>query len=82
MLTKNECVEIQIIDLGDNGEGIGKVDNFTVFVHGGIPGDLVNAKIIKVKKQYAIGIVDSINESSSDIKRASLKSLFKMPIKL
>lgn len=64
MLTKNECYEIKIIDLGDNGEGIGKVDNFTVFVHGAIPGDLVNAKVIKVKKQYAVALVDSIIESS------------------
>ncbi|MBI9013779.1 MAG: 23S rRNA (uracil(1939)-C(5))-methyltransferase RlmD [Clostridiales bacterium] len=65
MLTKNECYELKIIDLGDNGEGIGKVDNFTVFVHGAIPGDLVKAKIIKVKKQYAVALVDSIIESSS-----------------
>lgn len=64
MLTKNECYEIKIIDLGDNGEGIGKFDNFTVFVHGAIPGDLVNAKVIKVKKQYAVALVDSIIESS------------------
>ncbi|MCH4888952.1 23S rRNA (uracil(1939)-C(5))-methyltransferase RlmD [Acidaminobacter sp. JC074] len=65
MLEKNKCYEIEIIDLGDNGEGIGKVDDFTVFVHGGIPGDKVTAKIIKVKKQYAIGIVDSIVEGSN-----------------
>jgi len=64
MLTKNECYEIKIIDLGDNGEGIGKIDNFTVFVHGAIPGDLVKAKVIKVKKQYAVALVDSIIESS------------------
>lgn len=66
MLTKNASYEIEILDLGDNGEGIGKIDNFTVFVHGGIPGDIVNAKIIKVKKQYAIALVDSIVESSDD----------------
>lgn len=64
MLTKNKMYEIRIIDLGDNGEGIGKVDDFTVFVHGGVPGDLVNAKIIKVKKQYAIGMVCDIKEPS------------------
>ena len=65
MLDKNKRYDIEIIDLGDNGEGIGKVDDFTVFVHGGIPGDKVSAKIIKVKKQYAIGIVDNIIEPSN-----------------
>jgi len=64
MLEKNKCYEIKIIDLGDGGEGIGKIDNLTVFVHGGIPGDLLSTKIIKLKKQYAIGIVDSIIEAS------------------
>lgn len=57
MYKKNEIIEIEIIDLGENGEGIGKVDGFTLFVHGGIPGDIVKAKIIKVKKQYAIAKV-------------------------
>lgn len=57
-------IEIKINDLGENGEGIGKLDNFTVFVHGAIIGDHVNAKIIKVKKQYAIAkVVDFITPS-------------------
>lgn len=60
MLEKNKCYEIEIVDLGDNGEGIGRIDNFTVFVHGGIPGDSLKTKIVKLKKQYAIGIVDQV----------------------
>lgn len=65
MLTKNKIYEVEIVDLGDNGEGIGKINDFTVFIHGGIPGDKVCTRIIKVKKQYAIGIVDGILEPSS-----------------
>ncbi len=68
MFNKNDKIEIEIVDLGDNGEGIGRIDNFTVFVHGGVPGDLVSAKIIKVKKQYAIAIVDEVL-NPSDIRQ-------------
>ena len=60
MLLKNDLVNLQVLDLGEHGEGIGKVNDFTVFVHGGIPGDEVEVKIIKVKKSYAIGKVTRI----------------------
>lgn len=65
MFTKNEIINIAIDDLGESGEGIGKIDNFTIFVHGGIPGDYLEAKIIKVKKQYAIAKATNIIEESS-----------------
>jgi len=66
MLTKNEIIEIKIIDLGDQGEGIGKINDYTVFVHGGIPGDQVKAQVIKVKKTYAIAKVMDIVTPSKD----------------
>ncbi len=47
---KNENILIDIVSIGDAGEGIGRIDGFTVFVHGAIPGDKVNAKVVKVKK--------------------------------
>lgn len=64
MFNKNQIIETEIIDLGENGEGIAKPDNFTVFVHGAIPGDQVKAKIIKVKKQYAIAKVEEFIQPS------------------
>lgn len=64
MLTKNDTIEIKINDLGEHGEGIGKLNDFTVFVHGGVPGDEVKAQIMKTKKTYAIGkVVDIISPS-------------------
>jgi 23S rRNA (uracil1939-C5)-methyltransferase len=64
MLLKNDHVSLEVIDLGEHGEGIGKINDFTVFVHGGIPGDEVEVKIIKVKKSYAIGKVTKILKKS------------------
>lgn len=64
MLNKNDIIETKIIDLGEHGEGIGKYNDFTVFVHGGIPGDEVKVQMMKVKKTYGIGRVIEITKPS------------------
>ncbi len=51
----DENFEIDIIDMGENGEGIGKVDGFTIFVDGGIVGDKVRVKLIKKEKALWYG---------------------------
>ena len=38
--------------MGHDGEGIGKVDGYTVFVKDTVIGDKVQAKIMKAKKNY------------------------------
>src|SRR5690554_611002 len=63
---KNKHYEIDIHGLGHSGEGVGKVENFTVFVEGAIPGDQIEARIIKVKKNYAIGKLEKIIVPSQD----------------
>jgi predicted RNA-binding protein with TRAM domain len=45
---KNKSYEVDIIGLGHDGEGVGKVEDFTVFVSGALPGEKVNAKILGV----------------------------------
>lgn len=54
MLKIGKTYEIDIVDLGHKGEGIGKFEGFTVFVEGGLKGDKVIGKIIKSKKNYAV----------------------------
>jgi len=63
---KNESIVLDIVSIGETGEGIGRPDGFTVFVHGAIPGDQVKAKIIKVKKTFAIGRLEEIITASKD----------------
>ena len=47
-----------------NGEGIGKIDNFTIFVPKAIKGEVVKVLIIKVTSSYAIGkIIEFIKKS-------------------
>ncbi|KAB3532883.1 23S rRNA (uracil(1939)-C(5))-methyltransferase RlmD [Alkaliphilus serpentinus] len=55
MVEINRTYHLEIIDIGHNGEGIGKIDGFTIFTEGGIPGDLLKVKITLVKKNYALG---------------------------
>jgi 23S rRNA (uracil1939-C5)-methyltransferase len=61
---KNEIYTINIEALGYEGEGIGKIDDFTVFVKGAIDGEVVEAKIIKVNKNFAFGKLISIIKKS------------------
>ncbi|QZY56049.1 23S rRNA (uracil(1939)-C(5))-methyltransferase RlmD [Crassaminicella profunda] len=63
---KDEIYLVKIEDLGHNGEGIGKIDGFTVFVDGAVPGDEVKVKITLVKKNYAIGKIIKLEKPSID----------------
>ena len=48
---KDDKVTFVIEDIGTGGEGIGKVDGYTLFVKDAIIGDKIEAKIIKAKKR-------------------------------
>jgi len=52
---KNDHYEIDIIDLGKNGEGIGRLDGFTFFVENALPGDRVEMQVVKLKRTYGYG---------------------------
>lgn len=51
-MRKNDVVTLKIEDMGIAGEGIGKVDGFTLFVKDAVIGDVVEAKVMKAKKSY------------------------------
>ncbi len=55
MVKKNEEYIITIEDMGSEGEGVGKVDGFTLFVKDGLPGDVARVKVIKEGKSYGYG---------------------------
>lgn len=51
-MQKNDMVTVTIEDMGTSGEGIGKVDGYALFIKDAIIGDVVEAKIMKAKKNY------------------------------
>ncbi|MBQ5413230.1 MAG: TRAM domain-containing protein, partial [Schwartzia sp.] len=65
-VTKGQSIEINIERLGTGGEGVGRVDGFTVFVQGALPGEKVEAVIEVVKKNYASGRLLRIIRESTD----------------
>ena len=58
--------DIRIERLGTSGEGVGKYENFTVFVPNALPGETVSARIEEVKKTYARGQLTDIRVESAD----------------
>lgn len=63
-MKKNDLVELVITDLGTDGEGIGKTDGFTLFVKDSVPGDVIEARIVKLKKNYGYGRVERVLKPS------------------
>ncbi len=61
---KNQTVTLKIESLTAEGSGVGHLDSFAVFVRGGVPGDTVEALVIKAKKNYAIAKVTRILSAS------------------
>ncbi len=51
-MKKNDCITTEIVDIGIAGEGIGKVDGYTLFIKDAVVGDVVEAKIMKANKGY------------------------------
>ena len=51
-MQKNDVVTVTIEDIGVNGEGIGKVNGYTLFIKDAVIGDVVEAKVMKAKKNY------------------------------
>ena len=63
-IQKNQEYIVEIIDNGYEGEGIAKIDNFTIFIPGAIKGEKVKILIVKVLSSHAFGkIIEIINES-------------------
>ncbi|QCX34481.1 23S rRNA (uracil(1939)-C(5))-methyltransferase RlmD [Caloramator sp. E03] len=76
IVKKNEEYEIMITSLGFQGEGVGRIDNFTVFVEGALPNELVRIKIVKVSKNYAFGKLIDIIKTSNE-RRTPICDIYK-----
>ena len=66
MIKKNDILDLTIEDLGVNGEGIGKVDGYTLFVKDGVIGDKVTVKVMKANKNFGFARLMEIKEPSKD----------------
>lgn len=60
-----EKIVVQMNGLAHGGEGVGRVEGFTVFVPWAVPGDRVEAEVSEVKKNYARGRLLRVLEPSA-----------------
>ena len=63
-MNKGDIVRLKIEDISHEGQGIGKADGFAVFVKNTVVGDVIDAELTKVKKNYAFGRVAEMIEES------------------
>jgi len=61
-VTKNEELELRIDSLAYGGSGVARLDGFVVFVRRGLPGDLVRARVTKVKRNHAEAVATDVLE--------------------
>ena len=63
---KGQIIDVEIADLAFGGKGLTRVDGMAVFIDGAVPGDRVEARIFKKRKQYAEARVVQLLRPSSD----------------
>ena len=55
---------VEITAIAAEGKGLARVENFVVFVDKAIPGDIIDAKIIQKKKDYALAEITTLIKPS------------------
>ena len=63
-LQKNDLITLEITDLTEEGQGVGKKDGLVFFVKDSVMGDKVEARVLKAKKNYAYAKVEKLLEAS------------------
>ena len=65
-MKKNDIFELEITDMGVDGEGIGHYEGMTFFVKDALIGDVIRARAVKLKKNYGYARLDKIITPSKD----------------
>lgn len=63
-MKKNDVFTVTIEDMGEDGAGIGKTDGYTWFIKDALIGDVIQASVMKMKKNYGFARLVKILESA------------------
>lgn len=63
---KNETVTLLFEDLTHEGNGVGKISGYPIFVPHALPGEEANVKIVKVNKRFGYGKLLDIKKVSQE----------------
>ncbi|CDS92219.1 23S rRNA (uracil(1939)-C(5))-methyltransferase RlmD [Sphingobacterium faecium] len=56
--------DIEIIDIAEEGKGVGKTDDLVLFVEKAIPGDVVDVELLRKKKSFGEGRIQTLKKAS------------------
>ncbi|MGT2832111.1 23S rRNA (uracil(1939)-C(5))-methyltransferase RlmD [Streptococcus halotolerans] len=77
-MQKNDILDVEILDLTHEGQGVAKVDGFVFFVDNALPGEVIKMRILKLKKKIGFGKVEEYlnysDKRNHDIDAAYLRS--------
>ena len=65
-VSKNQEIALEISGLGSDGQGIGRVEGYALFVPGALPGERVRARVIKTTASYGVGRLMAVLLPSAD----------------
>src|SRR5699024_2742585 len=63
---KNETVTLTFEDLTHEGNGVGKINGYPLFVPYGLPGEEATVKVVKVNKNFGYGKLLDVKRVSPD----------------
>ncbi|MEC5424329.1 23S rRNA (uracil(1939)-C(5))-methyltransferase RlmD [Virgibacillus sp. C22-A2] len=63
---KNETITLTFEDLTHEGNGVGKIGGYPLFVPYALPGEEATVKVVKVNKNFGFGKLLEVKQSSKD----------------
>jgi 23S rRNA (uracil1939-C5)-methyltransferase len=55
---------IQVIDIAEEGKGVGKSDDLVIFIDKAVPGDIVDVELLRRKKKFYEGKIQNLVKPS------------------
>lgn len=62
---KRQIEQVWVIDIAEDGKGVGRSDDMVIFIEKAVPGDLVDLTIYKKKKNFAEARISRLIEPST-----------------
>ncbi|RZK56880.1 MAG: 23S rRNA (uracil(1939)-C(5))-methyltransferase RlmD [Pedobacter sp.] len=56
---------LSIVDIAEEGKGVGKADELVIFVDKAVPGDVVDVRLVKKKKNFAEAVIETLHTPSA-----------------
>ena len=63
-LRKNQIIKVRIDSIAAGGQGFSKFDGLSIFVDGGVPGDLAEIELYDIRKDFAHAKIHKLLEHS------------------